>query len=170
MNMKELARDLTALKALADMVNDRIKTVKTELEKQLDETGVTRLDAVLPDGTKVATLSKTQPKPAALVVDGEAFLAWVREHSPHNVMTVEQVRGAFQAGLLEEATKAGAAEWVDTESGEVHAVPGVEIREGRASSCSVRPVAGGREAIAAAWRDGRLAGLDLPQLTTGRAA
>lgn len=168
--MKELARDLTALKALADMVNARMKQVKAELEEQLDETGVTRLDAVLPDGTKVATISKTQPKAAAQVVDGPAFLAWVREHSPHNVMTVEQVRTAYQTALLEEMTKSGAFEVVDESTGEVLKVPGVEIREGRASSCTVRPVAGGREAIAAAWREGRLAGLDLPQITTGRAA
>lgn len=170
MSMKELARDLAALKTLADAVNARIKTVKADLEQQLDESGVTRLDAVLPDGTKVATLSKSQPTLSAQVVDGPAFLAWVREHSPHNVMTVEQVRGAYQAGLLEEMTKAGAAETVDEATGEVHEVPGVEIREGRAPSCSVRPVDGGREAIVAALRDGRLAGLDLPQLTTGRAA
>jgi hypothetical protein len=168
--MKELARDLTALKALADAVNARMKQVKTELEEQLEATGVTRLDAVLPDGTKVATISKTAPKAAAQVVDGPAFLAWVREHSPHNVMTVEQVRGAYQTALLEEMTKAGAVEAVDEATGELLEVPGVEIRQGRASSCTVRPVAGGREAIAAAWRDGSLAGLDLPQLGTGSAA
>jgi hypothetical protein len=165
MSMKDLARDLAALKTLADAVNARIKTVKTQLEEQLDSAGVTRMDAVLPDNTKVATISKSSPKKAPQVVDEAAFLDWVREHCPLHV--VEKVRPAFQAALLADMTKAGAAEWVDGQTGEVHEVPGVEFREGRASSCSVRPVDGGREALTAAWREDRLGGLDLPLLTAG---
>ncbi|WP_424891855.1 hypothetical protein [Streptomyces sp. XH2] len=172
MDMRQLALEEAALKALADAVGDRLKEVKAQMQKQLETSGVSRVEAALPDGTKVATISRTTPKPEAMVTDQALFLQWVRKHSPANVTSrlVTEVRPAYQAALLAEMTAAGVAQWADKETGEVHDVPGVEIRATRGRTHSVRPTDGGREALAAAWRDGRLAHLGLPQITAGGAS
>lgn len=169
MDMQQLALEEAALKSLVDAIADRLKEVKTQMQEQLETTGASRVEATLPDGTKVATISRTTPKPTAQVTDPELFLKWVREHSPQNVTTrlVTEVRPAYTTGLLAEMTAAGATEVADWETGVVEDVPGVEIKATRGRTHSVRPVDGGREAIAQAWRDGQLAHLDLPQITGG---
>ncbi|MFE2930662.1 hypothetical protein [Streptomyces sp. NPDC059278] len=171
MDMQQLALEEAALKTLADTVLDRLKAVKTEMQEALNSGGVGRVDATLPDGTKVATISRTDPKPAATVTDPDAFLAWVRANSPHNVTTrlVTEVRPAYQTALLAEMTAAGTAEVSDRETGVVEAVPGVEIRATRSTTHSVRPTDSGRSLIAEAWRSGALAHLPLPQITGGAA-
>ncbi|MEU5608402.1 hypothetical protein AB0H03_06540 [Streptomyces sparsogenes] len=172
MDMQQLALEEAALKTLADAVTDRLKAVRASMQEAMDNTGASRVDATLPDGTKVATISSTSPKPTAQVVDEEKFRAWVREHSPANHVSriVHEVRPAYQAALLAEMTAAGVAEVADKETGVVEEVPGVEIRATRSRGHSVRPVDGGREAIGAAWRNGQLAHLDIPQITAGSAA
>lgn len=168
-NLAQLAQQEAALKALHDAIGDQLKATKTEMQTALEESGARSVDALLPDGTKVGTVSRSTPKATAQVVDPDLFLKWVQQHSKQNVTTrlVTEVRPAYQAALLAEMTASGATEWADTETGEVHEVPGVEIRSGRSLTHSVRLAKGGAEAIAAAWRDGQLAHLDLPQLTQG---
>ena len=166
-DLQQLALEEAALKTLADAVNDRLKEVKTAMQEALVDTGASRVEAKLPDGTKVATISRSDPKPAAVVTDEKAFLDWVRKYSPHNVTTrlVTEVRPAYTAALLAEMTAAGAAVVADKETGVVEDVPGVDIRATRSLTHSVRPTKDGPERIAAAWRDGQLAHLNLPQLT-----
>ncbi|MEU1309434.1 hypothetical protein ABZ419_11140 [Streptomyces cinnamoneus] len=170
--MQRLALEEAALKALADEVGDRLKTVRASMQEAMETSGASRVEALLPGGPKVATISRTSPRPEAVVTDQAEFLAWVREHSPANITSrlVTEVRPAFQSALLAEMTAAGIAQWADRETGEVHEVPGVEIRATRGRTHSVRPVDGGREAIAEAWRDGRLTHLALPQITAGEAS
>jgi hypothetical protein len=169
MDMQQLALEEAALKSLVDAIGDRLKAVKAEMQEALDTTGASRVEAKLPNGTKVATISRTEPKPTATVTDPDKFLAWVREHSPANITSrlVTEVRPAYTAALLAEMTAAGTAQWADKETGEVFDVPGVEVKATRGRTHSVRPVDGGREAIAEAWRSGALAHLALPQITTG---
>jgi len=169
MDMQQLALEEAALKSLVDAIGDRLKAVKAEMQEVLDTTGASRVEANLPDGTKVATISRTDPKPTATVTDPDKFLAWVREHSPANITSrlVTEVRPAYTAALLAEMTAAGVAAWADKETGEVFDVPGVEIKATRGRGHSVRPVDGGREAIAAAWRSGALSHLSLPQIAPG---
>jgi hypothetical protein len=171
MDMQQLALEEAALKALSDAITDRLKEVKAEMQEALETTGASRVEAKLPDGTKVATISRTEPKPAAVVVDPEKFLAWAREHSPANITSrlVTEVRPAYQAALLAELTAVGAPVWADKETGEAIDVDGVEIKATRGRTHSVRPVDGGREAIAEAWRTGALAHLALPQIAAGGA-
>jgi uncharacterized protein (DUF2267 family) len=172
-DMQELALESAALKALGDAIADRQKAVRALMQEALDTSGASRVEAKLPNGTKVATISRTEPKPAAIVTDTDKFLAWVREHSPANITSrlVTEVRPAYTTALLAEMTAAGTAQWADNETGEVFDVPGVEIKATRGRGHSVRPVDGGREAIAEAWRKGELAHLTaLPQITTGGAA
>ncbi|QQZ56890.1 hypothetical protein IFE09_27215 [Streptomyces microflavus] len=167
MNMQELALEEAALKTLADTVMDRLKAVKAEMQEALTTGGVGKVDAKLPDGTKVAVISRTDSKPAAVVVDSEAFLAWVRTAAPSEVTTrlVTEVRPAYTTALLAEMTAAGVAEVSDKETGVVDSVPGVEIRATRSTTHSVRPTKDGRDLIAEAWRTGALGHLNLPQLT-----
>ncbi|MGW1433096.1 hypothetical protein ACWD6K_31310 [Streptomyces sp. NPDC002431] len=169
MDMQQLALEEASLKTLADTVMNRLKVVKAEMQEALTTGGVGRVDATLPDGTKVATISRTDPKPAAVVVDSDAFLGWVRKHSPANVTTrlVTEVRPAYTTALLAEMTAAGTAEVSDRETGVVEDVPGVEIRATRSTTHSVRPTKDGRDLIAEAWRTGALAHLPLPQITGG---
>ncbi|MFD8407207.1 hypothetical protein ACFV1G_21280 [Streptomyces anulatus] len=167
MNMQQLALEEAALKTLADTVMDRLKAVKAEMQTALTEGGVGKVDATLPDGTKVAVISRTDSKPAAVITDPEAFLAWVRAAAPTEVTTrlVTEVRPAYTTALLAEMTAAGVAEVSDKETGVVDSVPGVEIRATRSTTHSVRPVKGGRDLIAEAWRTGALGHLNLPQIT-----
>ncbi|WP_318196876.1 hypothetical protein [Streptomyces sp. MCL20-2] len=166
MNMQELALEEAALKTLADTVMDRLKAVKAEMQEALTSGGVGKVDATLPDGTKVAVISRTDSKPAAVLVDPEAFLAWVRANRPSEVTTrlVTEVRPAYTTALLAEMTAAGTAEVSDRETGVVDAVPGVEIRATRSTTHSVRPTKDGRDRIAEAWRTGALGHLNLPQI------
>lgn len=167
MDMQQLALEEAALKSLADAVTERLKEVKAQMQDALVETGATSVAAKLPDGTKVATISRSDAKPAAVVTDPDAFLAWARAYSPHNVTTrlVTEVRPAYTTAILAEMTAAGAAVIADKETGVVDDVPGVEIRATRSLTHSVRPSKGGREAIAAAWRSGALSHLSIPQIT-----
>jgi hypothetical protein len=172
MDLAQLALEEAALKALADTVNDRLKEVKATLQEALVGNGISKVSATLPDGTKVATISRSDPKPTAVVTDADKFLEWVRANSPHNVTTrlVTEVRPAYTTALLAEMTAAGCNEVADKETGVVEEVAGVEIKATRSTFHSVRPVDGGRDAIAEAWRNGQLAHLNLLQIEAGETA
>ncbi|MCG6493388.1 hypothetical protein [Kitasatospora sp. A2-31] len=174
MSLSELAAREAVLKALADKIDKQLKAVRADVQAALDENrGVQQVAAVLPNGRQVAKVSLTDPTPAAVVTDPAAFTAWVRDHHPDpNAVTrrlVTEVRPATQVALLAEMTAAGVAQWCNTETGEVHAVPGVEIRPTRSRSHSVRFDKDGRDQVARAWRTGELAALVLPELTAGGA-
>ncbi|MEZ0066736.1 hypothetical protein ABIA32_002748 [Streptacidiphilus sp. MAP12-20] len=163
------------LKTLLDVIDTEYKTVRIEVQQLLDEaaasSGLNGADAKLPDGTKVAKVSISEPKPAAVVTNQVAFRDWVREHHAHQLHSqlVVEVRPAFATALLGEITAAGVPEWCDRETGEVHTVPGVEIKATRARSHSVRFEKSGRADVAAAWRAGQLADLVTLALPTGPA-
>lgn len=168
--LSQLASEEAVLKALMDAVGDRLKNVKADMQAALNEArGVKQVAATLPDGTEVAKISLTDPKPEAVVTDPEAFLAWVRENAATEVVrrveVVTEVRPAYRAALLAQMTAAGRPEVCDTETGVVDTVPGVEVRATRARSHSVRFAKTGKAAVAAAWASGELLGVALPELT-----
>jgi hypothetical protein len=170
MDMPDLALEEARLKTLMDAVSDRLKQVKAQMQQQMETTGASRVDATLPDGTKVATISRPTPATEARVIDEELFRKWVQKHAPDGSVTVRvvaEVRPSYQKALLAELTAAGAPVWANKETGEVHDVPGVAVVPTRSTTHSVRPTKGGREAIAAAHRNGELPPLGLPQLGTG---
>lgn len=174
MSLTDLAAREAVLKAIADAIGDELKVVRAAVQTELDKSrGVQQVAAILPDGRQVAKVSLTDPAPAAVVTDPELFVAWVRDHHPDKTAVtrrvVTEVRPATQVALLAEMTAAGVPQWCDTETGEVHTVPGVEIRATRARSHSVRFDKGGRDRVAEAWRSGALASLVLPELTAGGA-
>jgi hypothetical protein len=163
MNLRELALEEATLKALADHVKDRLTAVRTELQQGLDaaeqETGTRQIAAALPDGPPVATLSLTDPKPEAKIIDAEAFKTWVMQAFPGEIERrfVTEVRPAFVEKILAEMTAAGVARVVDQQTGELHDdVPGVAVKATRSRNHSLRFKPGGREAIATAWQAGTL--------------
>lgn len=162
-NLRELAREEATLKALADVVTDRLKAVRAETQAALDtaeqETGTRQVAASLVDGTAVATISLTDPKPEAKVTDADAFQAWVMTAFPGEIERrfVAEVRSAFLQKVLDEMTAAGVARIVDKETGELHDVPGVEVKATRSRNHSLRFKPGGRDDIAKAWQAGELA-------------
>ncbi|AJC60187.1 hypothetical protein [Streptomyces sp. 769] len=163
------------LKALLDEVKAAYEEARTEVQHHLDAaqeaTGARQFAASLPDGTKVGTISLTGGEPAAQIVDEQAFTAWARTAFPAERVTriVKEMRAAFVERLLGEMTAAGVPQIVDPASGEVHEVPGVEIRPTRRRSHSVRFAKGGKGLVGEAWRTGVLAPLVLPMLAPGTA-
>ncbi|MEV2203764.1 hypothetical protein AB0E11_27910 [Streptomyces fradiae] len=173
------------LGALLDQIKDAYKDAKADADKLLEQqyraVGTTKTDATLPDGTQVGSVSRQGGERAAQVVDDEQFAAWVRDHYPseHVVRIIParvevSARPAFAAQVLAEMTAAGTARYVDPETGEVHDVPGVEIRPSRAASHRLTYTRGskaqpltGRELVARAWREGGLAAHVLPALAPG---
>lgn len=168
--IKEATTREAVLKALLDEVKAAYEEARTEVQHHLDAaqqtSGARQFSAALPDGTQVGTISLTGGEPAAQITDEDAFTEWARAAFPSERVTriVRSVQAAFTSRLLDEMTAAGAAQVVDPESGEVHEVPGVEIRPTRKRSHSVRFAKAGREAVGEAWRRGELAPLALPAL------
>jgi hypothetical protein len=162
MTLKDAAAREAILRTLYDAIGEELKAAREEVQAGLDEAqkqaGVRQIVAELPDGKVVAKVSLSDPKPTAVVADEDKFLAWVRDHHPANVVRkfVTEVRPAFTSALLAEMTAAGVAQWCDRETGEVHDVPGVEIRATRSRTHSVRFEKSGREDVAAAWQAGLL--------------
>ncbi|MFI9203307.1 hypothetical protein [Streptomyces sp. NPDC053048] len=171
------------LKALFDQIEKAYEAARTDVQAMLDEqqktTGGTKFDAMLPDGTKVADIGLTGGEPAAKITDPQAFNTWARERFPSEAVTrlVKSVQPRFVELLLDQMTAAGVAQVVDEETGEVLDVPGVEIKATRKRSHSVRftrqsktrPKAG-RDLVAEAWREGKLAALVLPALAPASSA
>lgn len=175
MSLRDLALEEATLKALADLVKDRLSAVRSELQSGLDaaekEAGTRQIVAKLPDETTVATLSLTDPNPEAKVTDADAFKAWVMAVFPSEVERhfVTSVRAAFEERLLAEMTAAGVPRVVDKETGELHDVPGVTVKATRARNHSLRFKPTGRHDIVAAWQSGALSHLVLPQIAAGGA-
>ncbi|MEU8989996.1 hypothetical protein AB0C98_26795 [Streptomyces sp. NPDC048558] len=171
-----------ALGALLDEIKTAYNTARTDVQNLLDQqykaTGTTKVDATMPDGVKVGSISRNAGERAAKITDGEAFRLWVRDTYPSEhvvevipLQVVTRVQPAFAAKLLGEMTAAGVPQVADLTTGEVLDVPGVEIKPSRAASHrmtytrgSTAQPAGGRELVARAWREGTLAGHVLPAL------
>jgi hypothetical protein len=158
-NARDIARDLTVLKVLSE----RIREAKALLEQQARELmePVDRM-AVKMDGELLGTVTVTNGRRTARVVDDAAFLRWVKEHHPSEVHTVESVRPAFIGALLDASKGFGDA--VDPVTGET-GVPGVVVSTGDPYPM-IRLTADADAVVSVAWQAGRLTlpGAFLPAL------
>jgi hypothetical protein len=174
-NLRESAAREAVLKTLLDAVKAEYDAARAETQELLDaaaqETGTRQVAIALPDGPDIATVSLSSGEAAAKVVDEDAFTAWVIANYATEVERkfVTTVRKAFADRLLKEMTAAGGTEWADPETGVIHDVPGVAIAPSRARTHSVRFKKEGRNQVMQAWREGRLTGVVLPELTAGGA-
>lgn len=172
MSLRDHAAREAILKALYDAIGDELKACRADVQAGLDEaqetSGTRQIVATLPDGTVVAKISLTEPKPEARVTDEAAFTAWAVKAYPSEIKreyvgVVTSVQPAFTTRLLGQMTAAGVP--CDPDTGEL--VPGVEIRATRGRSHSVRFEKTGREDVGEAWRRGELAHVVLPELAPG---
>ena len=175
MNLKEAAAREAYLKTLLDVVGDAYKAARVETRQALEtadqESGTRQVAVSLPDGPDIATVSLSSGSAEARVVDADAYTSWVLTNFGSEIERkfVTEVRAQFTKKLLAELTAAGGTEWPDPETGVIHEVPGVEIAGTRSRTHNVRFKKDGRDQVMTAWREGRLATVALPQLTTGGA-
>ncbi|MCX5161907.1 hypothetical protein OOK39_21940 [Streptomyces sp. NBC_00264] len=177
-SLRDLAIEQAALKLLSERVAAATKDVKKRTQAALDlaakRDGVERIVAELPNGQAVATVGLRKGETGPVVVDEDAFARWVRQTFPDEQWTetriVRTVKPWKAAEFLAEMDAAGAprivveAEQVDAVTAEViadavvHDVPGVLIKPTRARTHAITWRKEGREAVAEAWRNGRLTG------------
>lgn len=167
MNVSGLALQAAVLKVLADAIADRMDTIRHQTEAAFTETGTTQAIPELPDGTKVATVTLAGGGgKSAYVASDDELMAWVLKEHPDQVELT--IRPGYRKALLDAAKEAGQP--VDPATGET--VPGIAIKESR-PYVAVRFKTGAKEAVAAAWRDGQLSGVDIvppAEIETGEAA
>ncbi|CAM3459433.1 MULTISPECIES: hypothetical protein [Streptomyces] len=173
-SLRDLAQQAAVLKLLAERVAAAQKDVRKRIQIALDAAaerdGVERITAELPTGEAVATIGLRKGETGPVVVDEEALARWVRATWPDEQWTetriVRTVKPWKLAELLGEMEAAGAAKVADKATGEIHEVPGVVIKATRARTHGITWRKGGKEATAAAWRTGALAG-QLAAITAG---
>ncbi|GAA3268071.1 hypothetical protein [Streptomyces lavendulae] len=171
MSLKDAAAQEAYLRTLLDVIEVAYKAKRVEVQQLLDqaaaETGTRQIAITLPDGTEVAKTSLKAGSAEARVTDSDAFKAWVLEHHAAEIerQFVTKVRPAFEKKVLAELTAVGGTEWPDPETGVIHDIPGVGIQPARARGHQVVFGKTGRDAVMAAWRNGQLAEVALPELT-----
>ncbi|MEW2302049.1 hypothetical protein AB0958_19085 [Streptomyces sp. NPDC006655] len=168
--LPEQALREAALTAIHKTIGDTLTGFRTDMQTTLEALGAERIAVSLPDGSRVASITVSNPTPKPVITDEAAFLAFVEDIAPDEVMTIRVVRPAYLKKLFDAMEQRGAAETIDPDNGEILDVEGVEMKTARSASHSVTFEKTGRTAIAAAWRAGELAHIDgLPQLTSGGA-
>ncbi len=133
-DLKGAARQAMAAQLLSSVITDEHKPVKAALLADMRDLGVERLRVVGDDDADLGTVAVTAGRRGAKVTDERAFLAWVLERHPGEIVQV--VRESFTRAVLDRATAAG--DPVDPATGEV--IPGVEIAAGD-PYLTVRPAA-----------------------------
>lgn len=118
-----------------------------------------------PDGRVDAgtvTLTKpSKPKPVRKVTDRDAFLSWVKEHRPDEVIHTEAVRSSYETAILSRPEADENGEVVDNP-------PGVEwVESVTRSVVQVRPSDDAATAIAAAVAAGTVSLRDVLALPGG---
>ncbi|SCG15550.1 hypothetical protein GA0070610_1784 [Micromonospora echinofusca] len=156
------------LKALMDEVKKVYDAARAEADGRLIELnraiGVKTIEVRLPGYDQpVAQVTLSEPK-TGYVVDEAGFLAWCKQEHPSEVQVttpapVESVRPAWRKALLGRMKVEPDGTVVDGETGRV--LDFVEVAEPPPPSTTLTFKKGGREEVARAYRDGRLALPDL---------
>ena len=152
MSARELALRLAVHKALTDRLKAARGQLDEEARRELEPGD--RVTVKLPSGERVGSVTLAQGRATARVVDERAFIAWVAEHYPHEL--VQAVRESFKRTVLDMVRHEGG--WLDTTTGELVEVPGVEVTVGDPYP-TVRLTQDAPQLIAEAWQRGDLAEL-----------
>ncbi|MFI7283077.1 hypothetical protein ACIBOV_22735 [Micromonospora chersina] len=168
MTVQQAAMRAAVLKALMDEVRKVYDAARAEADGRLVELngalGVKTIEVKLAGyDSPVAQVTLSEPKPG-FVVEEAGFLAWCKEEHPSEVQVtvpepVEQVRPAWRKALLARMRVEQDGAVVDGETGRV--LDFVKVAEAPPPSTTLTFKKGGREEVARAYRDGRLA---LPEL------
>ncbi|MEU4558595.1 hypothetical protein AB0F72_09395 [Actinoplanes sp. NPDC023936] len=135
--MKQAARSALAAQLVSKLVDEHGAGFKHSLRAAMADTGAERVRVLDDDGTDLGAVSMSSGRVAAKVTDPAAFLAWVADRYPSEL--VQAVRESFTRKVLDHAVAVG--DPVDAGTGEV--IPGVEISTGE-SFLTVRPTAEAR--------------------------
>lgn len=165
MSVKTDATRVAVLTALRDAIDEEVRNLRDGTLRGLldarEELGVKSIDVTLPDGTKVAAVTLTQPSARISVDSEEAFTRYVEQHYPDEVVTETKVRPAFRKQLLDRVADAGDNDVADVNTGEI--VPGLTCYPaGKPTRFSLRFADTGRQDVLDAWQAGALAELDTP--------
>lgn len=158
MSLKEDATTVAVLRALRDIIDAEYEAarlrVSAGLREARDKVGLKSMRVTLPDGTPVATVTLIDPKPATVVGNEAAFVAWVADRYPSEIETQVRVRLSWQRKFFSELDPS-AGPVIDPRTGET--VEGlVTIPSSEPRSFCLRPLPGGTREISRAWRCGDL--------------
>jgi hypothetical protein len=172
MTERSAATRLVALRVLKDAITEADTQARADIQTGM-AVGDRTTAVVHLDGEAVVVghvqLTKGSSSTTAAVTDTEALLAWVKEHCPSEVQTIELVRSSFQKVLLDRVKADGG--WYDEATGEILDVPGVTVTPGTPRpTLVVKPAEGAAEVVRAAWASGALPLTDLTALPGGDAA
>ncbi|MBM0229942.1 hypothetical protein [Micromonospora sp. ATA51] len=166
--VQQVAMKAAVLKALLDEVRKVYDAAREDADGGLialnGELGVKTIEVRLPGyDAPVAQVTISEPK-TGYVVDEAGLLAWCKQEHPSEVAVttpapVESVRPAWRKALLARMKVEPDGTVVDGETGRI--LDFVEVAEPPPPSTTLTFKKGGREEVAAAYRDGRLA---LPEL------
>jgi hypothetical protein len=149
MNLRETALRLAAITVVADAAKDAKDRLRDQFAEQLNAVGADAAKASL-DDTDIAKVSLVSPKASAMVMHETAFIEFVENIMPTEI--VKSVRDSYKKHFLENCVNVD-GQTIYTPTGEVLNFIAFKSRE---SYVSTRFATGGREAIAEAFRTGKI--------------
>lgn len=94
------AEKLAALDTYIKVLTETARKLRTSVTEDMSVRHVEKVGAFLPDGTKIASVTRSGGKKTAQVADADAALAWCQHRYPDEVVTVKMIRPSFQTRLL----------------------------------------------------------------------
>ncbi len=149
MAIQELTRTVAVLRALSDLVKAQLDITKEDALLELEDMGVERAKATLPDGTVVAHVTRVAASGEMQVQDEDALTEWAKEHAPE---LIEHVPEKVEVIPAHDRLRIGAAEALVArvlEDGEI--LPGIGVST-KNPYIMVKFAPHGRDAIAEGLR------------------
>lgn len=111
---------LAALDAYLKVLDPIARALRAEVERQMGKDHDERVGAFLPDGTKLASITRSDGAKKARITDPGAALRWCLRAHPEHIYTIEAIRPAFLTLLLDAAKTGSVGEHgYDPSTGEV---------------------------------------------------
>lgn len=122
------AEKLAALETYLKVLDPLAKALRVKVTTDLGERRVEKVGAYLPDGTKMASVSRSGGRRTAKVVDPRAALAWCLDRYPEEI--VKAINPAFLKKITDYAKEVGQVgePGVDPITGEV--LDFIEVQQG----------------------------------------
>lgn len=117
------AQELSILKGYEKILKDRINQLRETVQTEMEASDSVTLKPKI-SGEQVSTISYSEGKRTVLVTDERAFLAYVRQHHPDEVVPMVSV--AFRGKVMAEVAKFGTfadpdgvrQDWIEIRQGE----------------------------------------------------
>jgi hypothetical protein len=140
---RETATRLIAQKVILDELIGADKAARLDAKAgDFDEVGVREIGKL--GDLPVGTVQLNKGRESWVIADQRAFLAWVQENRPGEIITTPTVRTSYADAVKAACKKDGGV--VDEATGELIVPPGVELREGD-PTLTVKPAPEARAAV-----------------------